>query len=750
MVKGNNPRLAMRVADLPGIGKRRAEALAKLGVLSVTDLLRHAPMRYEKEAAEGSIDDLPVDGKTVGSARGEVKACRWVAPKGYGRKGRFEATLRNDESRKTLQLTWFNAAYLRERILPGYLLRVQGKAKLFNDYPQIINPKWERLDPDQEAAAPPGHAQGEGRLRPVYPGNEAMGSVKIERLLDEVLPWALPLVVDPLPADLVSAHAMPELSAALRMIHRPASADEHKAARRRLAFNELLLLQLGIALRRAEVDRRYVAPALRHSDAIDRHIRGRFPFELTDTQAKAVGEIAGDLSGTRPMNRMLQGDVGAGKTIVALYALLMAVADRRQGALMAPTELLAEQHYLSIKRILDGADVRVALLTGQQRDDVAAIASGQADLIVGTHALLSASVDYHDLAVVVIDEQHRFGVVQRAALRQVRSGKAEPEQAAAGKEGMPHTLVMTATPIPRTLSLTLFGDLEHSTLTGLPPGRTPIQNRVVMPQQADEVYRYLQTRLARGEQVYVVVPAIESSQDQAGGSRSDPELEDEEAWGRSLGLYEDGGEAGGKPLKNVNDHAKDLKQKFFPEHTVATVHGKMKRETRQRVMERFRRGQVDVLVATTVIEVGVDVPNATVMVVEHAERFGLAQLHQLRGRVGRGDQGRRSLCVFIADPTTDDAAARMEAIASTNDGFKIAELDLQIRGMGELLGVRQSGMPPLRMADLGQDLDLLGLARRDAEAVVAADPKLEQDAHALLRKVLLSQYGDALGLVDVG
>ncbi len=614
-------------------------------------------------------------------------------------------------------------------------------------------------------------------MRPVYPATEAMGSVKIERLLDEVLPWALPLVVDPLPAELVEAHAMPTLATALRMIHRPTQIDEHRAARRRLAFNELLLLQLGIAPRRAEIDQRYAAPALRHSPAIDQHIRGRFPFALTETQGQAVAEIAADLTRNRPMNRMLQGDVGSGKTVVALYALLMAVADRRQGALMAPTELLAEQHYLSIQRMLKDSNVRVALLTGQQRDDLGAIASGEADLVVGTHALLSPSVKYKDLAVVVIDEQHRFGVVQRASLRQVREGMAiEPEGQATnelgkskkidtsrgegregrggsggggeggaegGRMGMPHTLVMTATPIPRTLSLTLFGDLEHSVLTGLPPGRTPIQNRVVLPQQADEVYGYVQTRLARGEQVYVVVPAIESAKQQVKKQEVD---RDEAAWGQTLGLYE----GGSRPLKSVNEHAKLLKQKFFPEHRVATVHGKMKREQRQRVMERFRRGQVDVLVATTVIEVGVDVANATVMVIEHAERFGLAQLHQLRGRVGRGDQGRRSLCVFIADPTTDGAEARMEAVASTNDGFKIAELDLQIRGMGELLGVRQSGMPPLRMANLAEDMDLLQLARRDAEAMVRADAKLDASVHALLRKVLVTQYGDALGLVDVG
>lgn len=710
----------MRVDDLPGIGKGRAAALRRLDIHSVTDLLRHTPMRYEKEAAEGIIADLPTDGKTVGSARGQVVASRWVAPTGYGKKGRFEATLKDDSDHvggRTLMLVWFNAGYLRDKIQPGLMLRVQGKAKMFGDYPQMVSAKWEVLDEEDEPEA------SSERLRPVYPATENFSSAMIERLLDQVLPWALPLVPDPLPSELVGHHNMPTLAEALRMIHRPGDADEPKAARRRLAFNELLLLQLGIAMRASEVERKFVAPALTHSDAIDKHIRGRFPFELTDTQSKAVAEIAADLSRERPMNRMLQGDVGAGKTVVALYALLMAVADRKQGALMAPTELLAEQHHLSISKILEGTNVRVALLTGKQREDLDAVASGEADLIIGTHALLSASVAFKDLAVVVIDEQHRFGVMQRATLRQSTEADAK------GRERVPHTLVMTATPIPRTLSLTLLGDLDNTTLTGLPPGRTPIQNRVVGPEQADEVYRYMRSRLERGEQAYVVVPAIDSTAPGNGAS--------------------DTGESA-KVLKSVNALAKTLQERFLEGYTVGTVHGRLKRETRQKVMDKFRAGKVDVLVATTVIEVGVDVPNATVMVIEHAERFGLAQLHQLRGRVGRGDQGRRSLCVFITDPTTDDALSRMDAISSTNDGFKVAELDLQIRGMGEILGTKQSGLPPMKLAKIPEDLELLQLAKRDAKAMIAEDPELRAGEHEKLRKVLMLQYGPAMGLVDVG
>lgn len=709
----------MRVTDLPGIGKARARALGRLDIVSVTDLLRHYPMRYEKEAAEGAIADLPTDGKTVGSARGEVVACRWAAPTGYGKKGRFEATLRDDRDQvggRTLMLVWFNAGYLRDKIHAGMMLRVHGKAKMFGDYPQMVSAKWEVLDEKQEQPD-----AKDARLRPVYPATEGLPSTMLERLVGDVMEWALPLVPDPLPAELIKHHEMPTQREALRMIHRPADAEEPKIARRRLAFNELLLLQLGIAMRRAEVENKFVAPKLHHSDAIDAHIRGRFPFELTDTQSAAVAQIAADLTRDRPMNRMLQGDVGAGKTVVALYALLMAVADRKQGALMAPTELLAEQHFLSISKLLEGSNVRVVLLTGKQRDDVELIASGEADLIVGTHALLSASVTFKDLAVVVIDEQHRFGVMQRAALRQPPETADDKNP---GKERVPHTLVMTATPIPRTLSLTLFGDLDNTTLTGLPPGRTPIQNRVVGADKADEVYTYMRSRLERGEQAYVVVPAIDSP-----GS---------------------GGAESAAQLKSVNAHAKLLQEKFLGGFTVATVHGRLKRESRQRVMDKFRAGKVNVLVATTVIEVGVDVPNATVMVIEHAERFGLAQLHQLRGRVGRGDQGRRSLCVFVSEPTTDDALSRMDAISSTTDGFEIAELDLQIRGMGEMLGTRQSGLPPMKLAQIPEDMDLLNLARRDAQSLVEVDAELGQPEHEMLRKVLMLQYGKALGLVDVG
>lgn len=717
-------RLSTPVRQLRGVGTRRAEVLGRLGIRTVIDLLRHLPARYEFESSEGTINDLPMDG--VGSTRGTLVTTR-IIPGMKG--GRFQATLQDHQTR--LNLVWFNAGYLREKLHPGMVIRVQGKVKAFNGYPQMVNAKWEPID---DSNATP--AKGE-RLRPVYPATEDLPSARIEELVAQALPEILPQLVDPLPTDFVAHHAMPALADAYRMAHRPEHEEEAGTARRRLAFNELLLLQLGIALRKHHYRTALIAPALRWSPAIDEHIRKRFPFPLTASQEQVIREIAADLKQGKPMNRLLQGDVGAGKTVVALYALLMAVADRKQGALMAPTELLAEQHFRSISQMLDGSNVRIALLTssrlaGGARAEVEAdIESGKTEIVIGTQALLTETVRFHDLAVVVVDEQHRFGVMQRAAFRgRGGAGGASSPIPPKGGKGTgsasnqvpsPHYLVMTATPIPRTLSLTIFGDLDISTIRGLPPGRQPITTRVVEQAKSDAVYRYLADRLAKGEQAYVVVPTIDAS-----------------------------GKESAVQLKSVATHAKDLQDKFFKTLRVAAVHGRMKSDTRESIMGRFRAGRIDVLVATTVIEVGVDVPNANMMVVEHAERFGLAQLHQLRGRVGRGTGGRKALCVFIAEAKTEDAAARMKAIAETADGFKIAEQDLVIRGMGKLFGTEQHGTMDLRVARIPEDMALMELARRDAVKIVEADPALGDPRWEKLRRVLMKEHGESMGLVDVG
>ncbi len=720
-------RLASPISELPAVSRAQATRLKRLGIETVNDLVRHLPMRYERQQAEGGIDDLTVN--TVGSARGWVARTRWVSAGGRG-KGRFEATLRDEV--RTLALTWFNAPFLRSRIRPGMFIRVQGKVTLYGDHPQMVNPQWEDLTAQVDAPA------RQQRLRPVYPATEELRSETLEALIQDVLPQVLDRIIDPLPPALREHHAMPTLAEAYRMAHEPQSEQEAESARRRLAYNELLLLQLGIALKRHHNENHLRAPALRWSEALDRHIRARFPFELTQSQQQVIDEIARDLQKPHPMNRLLQGDVGSGKTVVALYAMLQACAQRYQSALMAPTELLAEQHHLSIANMLEGSNVRLALLTGgqsaaaskQRRRLNERIAAGQIDIVIGTQALVASQVSFANLGLVVIDEQHRFGVLQRAAFRQAAAGSGSEggsDKSNGDGDGgeqatrWPHYLVMTATPIPRTLSMTVFGDLDVSTIRGMPPGRQSPVTKVVGPQKADSVYQYVAGRCRGGEQAYIVVPTIDES-----------------------------GQESAVQLKSVLAHAELIRDRYGQGLSVEALHGRMARPDRERVMQRFRDGDIDLLVATTVIEVGVDVPNATMMVVEHAERFGLAQLHQLRGRIGRGAGGVRSVCVFIADPSTDSAQARMEAIGSLTDGFAIAEKDLEIRGMGDFFGTRQHGLPPLRVASLPRHLDLLSLAGRDAAEIVKADPAMTDPAHQTLRKLLVQYHGEALGLIDVG
>lgn len=689
---------------LRGVGARRAAALARMDLHNVADLLRHLPMRYEKHFAEGAIGDLPAPG-AIGSARGTVVATRMVPAMGHG-KGRFEATLQDHSDR--IRLVWFNGGYLRDKLHAGTLVRVQGKVDYFGGYAQMVNPKWEVLRQEEQ---PKAHVD---RLRPVYPASEDLPSTVIEKLVNECLTGVLAKLADPLPEALRKAHELPGLAEAFRMAHQPVLETESHTARRRLAYNELLLLQMGIALKRHHNRTALSAPALRWSSAIDQHLRERFPFTLTGAQERVIREITSDVQQSIPMNRLLQGDVGSGKTVVALHALLLAVANRFQGAIMTPTELLAEQHYASISRMLQGSNVRMELLTGgrytpaQRANVLARIASGEVDLVVGTQALLTESVRFARLALAVIDEQHRFGVLQRAGFKE-------------SEKQCPHYLVMTATPIPRTLSLTIFGDLDVSVIDELPPGRSPIITKTVTPDKADKVYEYLAQRVAGGEQAYVVVPTIDA-----------------------------GGKESSAPLKDLQSHLKLLREKFCSGMSVEAVHGRLARETREKVMQRFRDGKVQVLVATTVIEVGVDVPNATIMVVEHAERFGLAQLHQLRGRVGRGTHGKKSLCVLVGEPVTPEAEKRLQVMRDTTDGFKIAQADLEIRGMGDFFGTRQHGLPPLRVARIPEDLPLLNLAQKDAHQIVTADPALNQPDHMLLRQVLLQQYGQTLGLIDVG
>ncbi len=691
--------LTSPVVQVPGIYERTARDLATLGLKAIGQLVAHLPSRHEHDQAEAPIAHLKPDHNV--SARGQVTDCRMS---GYGKKSRFTAVLSDGTGR--LDLVWFNAPYLRGKIHPGMTIRVQGKAKIYNKGLQLANPKLEILDTESDEKP-----SLTDRLRAIYPASERVPSRVIERAMQTVLPVALPLIEDHLTPEYRAERDLPELREAYRMMHAPEDEAEVARARRRLAYDELLMLQLGVAMKRYELRDAQRAPALRSSPVVREKILSMFPYTLTGAQQRVVSELTEELTRDIPANRLIQGDVGSGKTLVALFAMMLAVESGQQATMMAPTELLAEQHFASISEVLKDKGPCVELLTGSlqgaEREAILGrLASGEIDILVGTHALLTEHVRFKSLAVAVVDEQHRFGVRQRAQLR----SKGEDETGTT-----PHVVVMTATPIPRTLSLTLFGDLDVSTIDELPPGRQPIETTIAPLTERESVYNLVRRHVEAGEQAYVVVPAIEG---------------------------EDGG------LVGVRDLTRELESGWLSGLHIAAVHGQLKRHTREHIMERFRRGLINVLVATTVIEVGVDVPNASVMVIEQADRFGLAQLHQLRGRVGRGSTASR--CVLVADPTTPEGLERLKIMAKTGDGFQIAERDFELRGPGEIFGARQSGLPPFRVADLVGDTDLLRLARLDAQKWIRLSPSLGLPEERLVQQRVLKTHGRWLGLGDTG
>lgn len=683
------------VARLHGIGAARAARLTALGLVTLRDLLEYYPRRYQFESHETGIDALQPD--QIHTVRGEIVAAQYTS--GSSR-GRFEATL--DDGRDRLSLTWFNGTWLRGRLTPGMTVRVRGKVGFFRNMPQMVNPQWQAIDAsDPESAAPV-----ESKLRPIYPATADLSSAVLERtitsaiqLVDPPLEW-----FDP---DLLASRRLMSRAEASFQIHNPRNHASAYAARRRLVYDELMLLQVGLQLARQQRTDRLSAPIVRCDRLLDERIRNRFPFPLTRAQERACYQLVRDMQSGLSMNRLLQGDVGSGKTVVALYAMLVCVANKLQSVILAPTEVLAEQHHLSLSRFLAGSGVRVGLFTQRSkkaqktiRDD---LASGNIHLAVGTQALIQDDIDFANLGLVVIDEQHRFGVRQRAFLK--------------AKGLSPHYLVMTATPIPRTLALSYFADFDVSTLDELPPGRQPIHTEWLRKPQSDRAWNRVIEQAKLGHQAYVVVPRID-------GNGFDEDTASLEERYESLRTG---------PLKSLR---------------LGMLHGRMKPDEKAAVMDQFRTKNLDVLCATTVIEVGVDVPNATVMVIESAEQFGLAQLHQLRGRVGRGAD--QSYCLLISDAPTEESVLRLEAMTRTGDGFELAEEDLRQRGPGDFFGTRQSGLPDLKVADLSQELDLLKLAREDAQHLLSDDPNLQKPGHRLLHQELLRRFGRALGLGGVG
>ncbi|MBV8256617.1 MAG: ATP-dependent DNA helicase RecG [Actinobacteria bacterium] len=649
-------RLERPLTELGGVGQAQAKRLAKLGLASVRDVLEHRPRRYETAADEVRIAALRHDDAEV-VVVGEVLNVEKRPLRGR----RTMVRARISDGSATISASWFNQPWLADQLTPGTRVRLRGKLGRFGFDVRSYDL---------------GEAHATADFAPVYPAAEEIAAKTVRRVVDAALPFVLD-VPDPLPAELRQREGLPLKRDALAAVHTPVSLDEAERGRQRLAFEELLVLQIGIARRAAERERTLAASLGEPGDLILRY-RKALPFALTPYQEQAIRELDGDLARTVPMQRLLQGDVGSGKTVVALYALLRAVENGRQGALMAPTETLAEQHFLTIADLCLELGVTCALLTSSspRRDRETA---AQADVVVGTHALIQEGVELRDLAVAVVDEQHRFGVEQRAALLHGRA---------------PHVLHMTATPIPRTLALTVYGDLAVSEIAKPPASRKPIVTRWLTEDRASEVYTRLTNLLREGRQAYVVCPMIEASE-------------------TSL-------------ARAAEEEAERLRRAELREFRVGCLHGRLKPADRRDLMARFKARELDVLVATTVIEVGVDVPNATVMIVQEADRFGLAQLHQLRGRVGRGAE--QSYCLLVSrakEELTESAQARLQALCDTTDGFALAEVDLELRGGGALLGTRQSGISDLRFAHVVRDRELLERARAASREV---GPGLLQEA----------------------
>jgi ATP-dependent DNA helicase RecG len=684
------------VQFLKGVGPARSEQLQRLGIHTVKDLLFHFPRHYEDLSDVRPIDKLTAG--TVQTVQGEVVE---IEGRSLADGRSVVSVVVSDGGRHCLEGVWFNQTYAARQFRFGQRVAFSGKPKRYRDHWQIANPRVRLLD------GSPGNPGANETVVPVYPLTEDLRADQLRSLLRRAVDQFASLVAEVLPEEPRRRHGFPEVKRAFKEVHFPANLAQAEAARRRFVYEGFLVLQVALALRRREVRDRQCAPVLAVTPQIDAHIRRLFPFTLTGDQEKAVAALRKDLAAQRPMQRLLQADVGAGKTAVAVYALLAAVANKHQAALMAPTEVLARQHWRTLESYLAHSRVRRLLLTGgltgaERRRALEEIRTGAADLVVGTQALIQADVEFARLGLVVIDEQHKFGVNQRARVRKL------------GVD--PHYLVMTATPIPRTVALTVFGDLDTTVIRELPPGRQPVTTRWVREKQRPWVYDQVRAELGQGRQAYVVCPLVEE------GSHPD--------------------------LKAAEETYAELAAGPFKGFRVGLLHGRMDDGAKEAVMESLRERRLDLLVSTVVIEVGVDVPNATLLVVEQAERFGLSQLHQLRGRVSRGTVA--GVCFLFAEAPGEEARQRLRVVTRTSDGFALAEHDARFRGVGEFFGTRQHGQGEVDVDRLTAEKELLQLARRDAFAIVAADSRLRLPEHAGLRRAVLEQYGRTLELAEIG
>ena len=736
--------LTTPVQYVKGIGPKLAEVLATKGIATVGDLLNYLPFRYEDRLNPRGIGELRAG--EMATVIGEVRNSGLFRTR---RMPIFQLTV--GQGRSKLKCLWFNAAYLQNKFKPGELIALYGKVEQDqrSGELQIIQPQFEMLGEAGEGGADDKAASSleVGRIVPIY---ESAGQGRVtarwfRRVIRTALDDLTPELAETIPTAVRERLALISEREALRQVHWPEAGESFEAlqssrtpAHIRLIFEELFFIELGLELKRRQ-HKAQTGIAFSLDDRVRQAIKKILPFHPTAAQKRVLKEIAEDMQKAHPMRRLLQGDVGSGKTIVGFQAAIIAIENGYQVALMAPTEILAQQHYFSARRILENAGYRIVLLTGsleadRKREVRRHIAQGNAQLVIGTHALLEEKVEFAKPGLVIVDEQHRFGVLQRLKLMKKsgdggeRGGKTvlaesaaenpEANEAAEKNSAEPDVLVMTATPIPRTLALTLYGDLDLSVLDELPPGRTPIVTRRITDDRSSEVWDFVRKQVAKGHQIYVVYPVIAESEE--------------------------------TELKAAIKMYRELSSKVFADFKVGLLHGRLDSDLKDQVMRMFQKGELQILVATTVIEVGVDVPNATVMVIEHAERFGLAQLHQLRGRIGRG--AAKSYCVLMTGgKVTEEGERRLDAMVKTNDGFEIAELDLELRGPGEVFGTRQAGMPSFRVANLIRDRQLLELAKREAAAVIAG-PNAEISQVEISRALVAmrTRWRRSYGLVEVG
>ncbi len=756
------PTLSDQVQYVRGVGPQIAEMLREKGVLTAEDLLYHLPFRYEDRQNPVSLDELKPG--EVASVIGEVRGSALLRTR---RGPIFEMTL--GQGRLAMKCMWFHATYLEGKFQAGQTVAVYGKVEPSRSTSnfKMIQPQFEIL-PDSSADAETQMLEV-GRITPVYEslGGSRLASRWQRRTIFNLLETMRGAMPECLPKSMLRRLEFPDRETALREVHFPPEGTPFSElqsfstpAHRRLIFEEFFFLELGLELKRRRMKERQ-GVAFVTNDKVREAIREVLPFHPTAAQKRALGEIVTDMRAPNPMRRLLQGDVGSGKTIVAFQAMLVAMENGYQAALMAPTEILATQHFLAARKLLEKSSrkPRIVLLTGsldedRKRTNRGLINRGEANLIIGTHALIEEKVEFDRLGLVVVDEQHRFGVMQRFRLMKKPN---QPE---------PDVLVMTATPIPRTLALSLYGDLDLSTLDELPPGRMPILTRRVAGERAEEVWDFVRKQVAKGKQTYIVYPVIEGAKDdqpELDFSRDEPQAEKAASppvrrrttpKGKTTELFsastQEAAPAAKSGLKSAVEMHEKLRKGPLAGLRVGLLHGRLDADEKEIIMRRFQRGEIDVLVSTTVIEVGVDVANATVMVVEHAERFGLAQLHQLRGRVGRG--AAKSYCILVTgDRVSELGEERLNAMVQTQDGFELAELDLRQRGPGEFFGTRQAGLPDFRVANLVRDRQLLELAKREAARFVEGPEAAVTEAErAAVRTHLKQSWQRKYGLVEAG